>query len=117
MGSGTGERRIAELTVEGRKWDEGDAREVLSAWEASGESGAAFARHLGIDPPRLYWWRSRVGSRPEAASSFVPVDVKGSWAAIVVTTEKGVRIEVASADAASAEWVVTVVGTLGGSGR
>jgi hypothetical protein len=60
MGHGSWERRIAELTAEGRKWTEREAREVLAAWEATGESGPAFGRRFGIVPQRLWWWRSRL---------------------------------------------------------
>jgi hypothetical protein len=91
MGHGSWERRIAELTAEGRKWTEREAREVLAAWEATGESGPAFGRRFGIVPQRLWWWRSRLSS---TTSSFVPVEVRrAAEAAIVVTSERGLRIE------------------------
>jgi hypothetical protein len=106
MGQGSSERRIAELIADGTKWTEREARAVLSAWEASGESGAAFGRRFGIVPQRLWWWRSRLSS---TTSGFVPVEVTRTEAAIVVTSERGLRIEVAMADAASAEWVATLI--------
>lgn len=106
------ERRVAELMASGCRWKEEDAREVLSAWEASGESGPAFGARQGIVPQRLFWWRSRLSS----ISSFAPVEVSGSSAAVVVTTESGMRIEVTRTDEASAEWVGTMLATLG-SGR
>jgi hypothetical protein len=96
---------IGELIADGRRWTESDAREVLSAWEASGESGPAFGRRHGIVPQRLWWWRSRLA----AATSFLPVEVRGSPSAVVVTTEGGVRVEVAAVDEASAEWVATLI--------
>jgi hypothetical protein len=106
MGQGSSERRIAELIGDGRKWTEAEARYVLAAWEASGESGPAFGRRFGIVPQRLWWWRSRLSS---TTSSFVPVEVTKAEAAIVVTIERGLRIEVAVADAGSAEWVAMLV--------
>jgi hypothetical protein len=109
MGHGSSERRVAELVEDGRKWTEEEAREVLAAWQASGESGPAFGRRFGIVPQRLWWWRSRLSS---TTSRFVPVEVARTEAAIVVTSERGIRIEVAVTDAASAEWVAIVVGRL-----
>ena len=103
------ERRVSELIGTGRNWTEAEAREVLVACDASGESAAAFARRLGVDVHRLWRWRRRLS----AASSFVPVDVRGSWPAVVVTTEDGVRVEVSTVDATSAEWVATMLGKLG----
>jgi transposase-like protein len=107
MGMRAAERRVAELVAEGRRWNEQDARDVLAAWDASGESGTEFGRRLGVDPQRLWWWRSRLRNR--AATSFAPVEVRGSLPAAVVTTSDGARIEVATVDAASAEWTATVV--------
>jgi hypothetical protein len=106
MGRGTGERRVVELMADGRRWTEADARTVLSAWEASGESGCAFGRRFGIVPQRLCWWRSRLST---TTSSFVPVEVTRTEAAIVVTTEAGLRVEVSAADAASVEWVAMLI--------
>jgi len=107
------ERRAAELGVS-RKWTEEDAREALAALEASGESVNAFARRLGIVPQRLLWWRSRLG---RVTPSFVPVEVIGASPAVVVVTEDGTRVEVSTADAASAEWVGTMLRSLRGHSR
>jgi hypothetical protein len=109
MGHECLERRVAELIADGRRWTERDGREVVAAWEASGESGPTFGRRLGIVPQRLWWWRSRLSL---TTSSFVPVEVRGAEAAVVVTTEQGIRIEVAGADAASAEWVAMLIARL-----
>ena len=114
MGRGAAERRVAELIAEGRNWTERDAREVLAACEASEESAAGFARRLGIDVHRLWRWRSRLSV---TSSSFVPVEVRGLVPALVVTTADGVRVEVSTADATSAEWVATVLVRLAGGRR
>jgi hypothetical protein len=106
MGRGTAEQRVVELISDGRRWTEGDAREVLSVWTSSGESGPAFGRRFGIVPQRLWWWRSRLSTR---ASSFVPVEVTRTEAVVVVTTEEGVRVEVPAMDAASVEWVAMLI--------
>lgn len=42
------------------KWDVTDARAVVLAWRASGESQAAFSRRLGINEQRLGYWAARV---------------------------------------------------------
>jgi transposase-like protein len=109
MGRTAAERRARELGAS-RKWTEEDAREALAALKASGESVNAFGRRVGIVPQRLLWWRSRLG---RVMPSFVPVEVTGGGPAVVLTTPRGTRIEVSSADAASAEWVATVVRALG----
>jgi transposase-like protein len=110
MGRTTAERRAAGLGAS-RKWTEEDAREVLAAQEASGESVNAFGRRLGIVPQRLLWWRSRLR---RATPSFVPVEVTGTSPAVVVVAEDGTRVEVSTADAASAEWVATMLRSLRG---
>lgn len=45
--------RLAAEVAGGQRWTEDEARRVLDAWEASGESDAAFARRLG-NGPRLH---------------------------------------------------------------
>jgi len=115
MGASATERRVTELGSTRQKWTEEEAREVLGAWEASGEGLTAFGRRLGVVPQRLAWWRDRIG-RPKAPprGSWVPVDVRGLSAAIVVS-EGSTRIEVGVADAGSAEWVALLVRALRGS--
>ena len=113
MGLTAAERRMGELGAL-RKWTEGDAREALSVLEASGESVNAFGRRLGIVPQRLLWWRSRLG---RVTPSFVPVEVTGMSPAVVVVAGDGTRVEMSTADPASAEWVATVLRSLRGRGR
>lgn len=99
----------------GRKWTEGEARTVLADWDRSGKSGAAFARSLGIDAQRLFWWRRRFSARPVPSEpAFLPVvastpfPAERSAAPLVVTTTH-VRIEVHDVDAATAAWVGAVL--------
>jgi hypothetical protein len=101
------ERRVEALLSSGRRWGEREAREVVSAWEASGESGPVFGARFGIVPQRLWWWRSRLTSSP----SFVPVEISegSSSAPVIVTTGEGVRIEVSATSAETAAWVSAVV--------
>ena len=57
-------------------WQEEDARAVVAAWRASGESLSAFARHHGVQRRRIARWIRRL----EAATSlhFHPVRVTGA---------------------------------------
>jgi hypothetical protein len=56
-------------------WREADARVIVEAWQQSGETGAGFARRLGVHPKRLWWWASRLRKREPAAMRFHPVRV------------------------------------------
>lgn len=42
-------------------WSNDDARFLLDEWRRSGETLAAFSRRHGIAPPRLYWWKKKLG--------------------------------------------------------
>lgn len=99
-----------------QQWTEADARAHLAAWVRSGQSGAAYARSVGIVAERLFWWRRRFARRAAEAhvgGDLVPVMVRGvadpSNEAIVVTTASGVRIEVKTVSVATAAWVASVV--------
>jgi hypothetical protein len=52
-------------------------RRVLARWRRSGLSVRAFCRAEGVNEPRFYWWRRKLGQvepkQPEPA--FVPVHV------------------------------------------
>jgi hypothetical protein len=105
--------------AKGRRWTAAEARSVLDAWKASGQSGAAFARSIGVVAQRLFWWRRRIGGSGSGAatttakqSTLVPVIVGGPvalTAPVVVTTPTGVRIEVVDLDETTATWVVAVL--------
>jgi hypothetical protein len=60
------------------KWDVTDARAVVRAWRASGESKAAFARRLGINEQRLGYWAARVSEPSGKPVRFHRVRVTGS---------------------------------------
>jgi hypothetical protein len=117
----TAEKFAANFT-DGHHWNEAEAQQVLDAWDASGESGAGFARRLGIDPQRLHWWRRRLGRRTEKSRSmattspaFIPVVIgAGDRAAegvavLVVDADGGVRIEVRQVDSGTASWVAVLL--------
>jgi hypothetical protein len=104
-------------TAVARTWTTDQARAVLDEWDASGKSGAAFARSIGVVPQRLFWWRARLGhgAGPGKTAALVPVQVRptllgAACAPVVVTTPAGVRIEVGEVDAATAAWVAAVLG-------
>ena len=109
------ERGLSELRGS-RPWAEEDARRVIDAWRASGETVAAFARREGLVPQRVYWWRDRIGAEPLPAASLLPVVVRAtpmvqasSGVGASVWTREGHRIEVAELDEASARWVAMVM--------
>ena len=84
--------------VSGVYWGEEDARAVVAAWRASGESVSAFARRHGVQRRRLARWIRRL----ETATSvrFHPVrlteaiDAAASASAIEIELTSGERIRV-----------------------
>ena len=71
--------RVAAVLAK-RPWDEADALVALEAFDASGMSGAAFAREHGFSRERLSWWRRKLGpgrhgAEAEAAPTLVRVRV------------------------------------------
>jgi len=113
------------MTRQRKSWTEDEARAVLELWQDSGESGAAFARSIGVFPQRLFWWRRQLDAagkihhsvtrEASAKTSLVPVTVSGVAAPIVlappvvVTTRSGARLEVHEVDAVTAAWVAAVL--------
>jgi hypothetical protein len=84
-----------------KRWNEGDARAVMEAWQEGGLSLAEFCRRNGIGPWRLGQWKKRLGhGSGEAPPRFVPVRLvhngvdaspsMGIWVEIVLPD--GVRI-------------------------
>ena len=59
------------------RWTAEEAQRVLDAWDESGQSGAAFARSIGVGYQRLSWWRRRLAQTGRApTSTLVPVIVR-----------------------------------------
>jgi transposase-like protein len=107
-----GKRRSRGETAK-RQWTEREAREVIAAWDESGQSGSAFARSMGTNPQRLFWWRRRLAPTSSRGPMFVPViatpsPVRAS-ATLVVTMGNGARIEVGEVNAETAAWVAAVL--------
>jgi transposase-like protein len=77
-------------------WREEDARAVVAAWRASGESVSAFARRHGVERRRVARWIRRLEAM--AAPHFHPVRVTGAVdpeplaAAIEIELASGERI-------------------------
>lgn len=96
-----------------RRWTEDDARRVLAAWRASGDSAYGFARDHGLNAQRLSWWSKRLGEweHADVAAGFAPADVTGApmaTGAAVVVHVAGVVIE-AEANHVDARWLATLV--------
>ena len=62
-----------------------EARQVLSAWRASGLSIAAFALQHGLTPQRVYWWRKRLGEWRAPAGDRAPDDSRAIVPAVVAS--------------------------------
>lgn len=73
---GGGESRF-ELAKRSAYWRDEDARTVLDAWAASGQSVAAFAAEHGLQRARLHRWRARLMPEVdrETAPLFWPLNV------------------------------------------
>ena len=63
-------RSIAHLSAK-RRWSVDEARTVLERVSASGLTVRDFAEGEGVDPQRLYRWRSVIGER--SSPTFVEV--------------------------------------------
>ena len=105
---GAGRRRVGEAG-----W-----REILGAWEASGQSVAAFCRREGLVPGNFYRWKRRLGNGAlqrgssrgkvqtggaDGPKTFLPVAVRQSSGEhpaspgagrLAILTAQGARVEV-----------------------
>ena len=92
-------RETGIAAVVGRRyWRKAEARVVVEAWRASGESLARFARRHGLGAPRIAWWARPVEGRTPAPVHFHPVRLAtrdaGGGAAIKVHLVGGHRVRV-----------------------
>lgn len=76
-------RQRAELAALSgkRRWCEADGRVAVAALAASGRAVTQFAAECGLDPWRLYHWRSRLAEGPTSPApvpAFIPVRVAGA---------------------------------------
>src|SRR5262245_40999222 len=116
------ERRWVELR-ERPRWTADEAKWVLEAQGASGETVRDFAEQRGLPRKRLYDWRVRLKNKrakaqPKPAGTrpmLLPVTVRPapgptpSDCGVVVSTG-GVRVEVRELNATSRSWVAELLG-------
>lgn len=116
-------------------WSEDDARRVVAALTASGDTLDEFARKLGMKPYRLARWRARLqqeeqgvvvasaraaSEAPRGGATFAPVTVRGERTerpAVVVAIGASVRVEIYDVSAASAALVTSLASALGDRSR
>jgi len=73
MKKGRGDRALVKAALSSSYWREGEARQVLEFWRASGLSLHAFAARHGIGRTRLQRWKTRLEGG--TAPAFHPVQV------------------------------------------
>jgi len=69
-------RAMVAYTKARRRWRETDAKAVLAALDASGESTAEFAERHGLDVQRLHFWRRRLGTVRRSSKGRAPTFVE-----------------------------------------
>jgi hypothetical protein len=69
-------------------------RQVLARWRRSGLSVRAFCRAEGVNEPRFYWWRRKLGQAEPKEPVFVPVHVVPEPAAESAT--RGIEVVLAN---------------------
>jgi len=123
------EENIARLGRQ--RWTVKDAAHVLSAWEASGLSLAAFSRRHALTAQRVAWWRDRFGELSKALPAlksapaplrFVPAVVRasaaGSGSAVVtIRVCGGVAVEIADPALVPAQWLAALLRQCGEQAR
>lgn len=81
MNASKSEDPVAAIVRKGA-WSASDARILLDAVAASGESVTSFCRAHSLTPERLYNWRrklaGRVGPEPAKSTRFVALELVGS---------------------------------------
>jgi hypothetical protein len=93
------------------RWTADQARQVLAAQEASGESLASFARKRGLKAQRLQWWRSRLAEWEKPAQTLVPAVVEARALPAVRLRVAGVELEIA--EPVEAAWLAELIRRLG----
>lgn len=101
-------------------------RRLVSRWERSGQSAAAFAEKHSLGKRSLVWWRWKLTSAGRAADAeptltFVPLEASGpelATARWVVQTPAGVRVEMSGGSALVVEALGVALDRLhGGAAR
>lgn len=119
MGEQTGRKEQKEQP--GRRWTASDARQMLDAWQSSGQSLNAFSAEHGVKPERLSWWKARLHdwsanatAKVERPARLVPAVVRpgGTEAEAVVRFPSGVAVEVMDTASVSPQWLAVVAAEL-----
>jgi transposase-like protein len=92
-----------------RRWSADEARSVLERLTASGLTVRQFAERQGVDPQRLYRWRSVIGEGPSPA--FVEITRPTSTARVEILLRSGHVVRVS--EGFSEEALRRVVAILG----
>jgi hypothetical protein len=66
-----------------KRWDEAQARRIISRADRSGLSDRAFSRREGFDAQRLSWWRRRLEQVGGASTTAEFVEVRAKAPATV----------------------------------
>lgn len=66
-----------------KRWNEAQARRIISRADRSGLSDRAFAKREGFDPQRLSWWRRRFEEVADAATTGQFVEVRAKARATI----------------------------------
>ena len=130
MGNSTGSKTEEIIShMRGRRWTAADAALVLSAWESSGLSMAAFARRHGLTGQRIAWWRERLGKLTEAVPPrkagnaplcFVPAILRESPAGrgdalVTIRVPGGVEMGIVDPAQVSPQWLSALIRQCGDS--
>ena len=71
-----GSEEIRDI-IQKRRWGQGEAGRVVSAYRASGKSLLSFAREYGVQPSRLWRWSARLQGESQGGMRFHPVRLVG----------------------------------------
>lgn len=101
-----------------RRWSAAEAREVVAAFERSGEDRAAFAAHHGLHPARLGRWlrgrpvRSALPKLQFAEIQLAPADAPTA-SVVTIDVDRGrVRISVFAPDRCPPAWTAALAQAL-----
>ena len=115
------EEELAGLRL--RRWTAQEATVVLSAWQASGLSMAAFSRRYRLTAQRVAWWRDRLSKREKPSRRreqsagglrFAPVVLRGpaargDGAAVTIRVRGGMAVEIADPALVPARWLSALI--------
>ena len=80
-------------------WSQEEGRQVVEAWQRSGENATTFARRHGLHAKRLVYWSKRFAMKASVSTlTFAPAAiVAADEVAATIRTPSGIAIELASA--------------------